>query len=300
MKKWLSLLLAALMILPCASAELMYVLPESNVRELTWEEVAEWDWESLGYAFNEIFARHGYVFLPGKKYEYYFNSQPWYTPNRDSNNQRAVYPYVSAIEWKNYHLIKEVRAYKEVYGDWGKSLWDEYSTGFDTLVGFQYVQLRTGQNLAVYSAPSYTAWRGANGKASVGTGGAIYTAGWEGNWLLVMYETNNGSVRVGYVCADEIRGGVPVDTSLSFDYTSATVTERVNLTDDPAMTNTTVVTLQKGTTVTYLTSFFNKKAWDYVETTVNGQTVRGFLPAGALDIVGTTDGGASDADAWSK
>lgn len=69
MKKWLTILLAVLLAVSTASAELMYVLPESNVRELTWDEVAEWDWESLGYAFNEIFARHGYVFLPGKKYE---------------------------------------------------------------------------------------------------------------------------------------------------------------------------------------------------------------------------------------
>lgn len=35
-------------------------------------------------------------------------------------------------------------------------------------------------------------------------------------WLLVMYETNSGSVRVGYVSGDDIRGGVPMDTSLTF------------------------------------------------------------------------------------
>lgn len=286
MKRMMALLLAMMMTVSGAMAELIYILPESNIRELTWDEVAEWDYETLGYAFNEIFARHGYVFIPGQKYEYYFSCQPWYTPNRDSNNERAVYPYVNAMEWKNYHLIKDMREYKRTWGDWGKSMWDYFSTGFDTLSGFEYVQLRTGQNLAVYSAPSRNSWRGANGKASVGTGGAVYSAGWEENWLLVMYETNNGSVRVGYVCADDIRGGVPLDVSLSFDYATATVNNRVTLTDDPARTNTTITTLSAGASVTYLTSFFNRYAWDYVETIVGGQTVRGFIPAGNLTIEG--------------
>ena len=32
--------------------------------------------------------------------------------------------------------------------------------------------------------------------------------------------------------------------------------------------------------------FFNKSAWDYIETTVDGQTTRGFVPAGCLTIHG--------------
>ena len=102
-----------------------------------------------------------------------------------------------------------MRDYKAENGDSGESMWTYFSGGFDTLGGFDYVQLRTGQNLPVYSAPSRNSWRGANGKASVGTNGAIYSAGWENGWLLVMYETNSGSVRVGYVSGDDIRGGVP-------------------------------------------------------------------------------------------
>lgn len=285
--RWLLGMLTALLLsVTVASAELTYILPDSNTRELTWDEVARWDYETLGYAFNEIFARHGYVFHPGEKYDYYFSCQPWYTPNRDSNNQRAVYPYISATEWANYELIKEVRAYKAENGDSGESLWTYFSTGFDTLVGFDYVQLRTGQTLPVYSAPSRDSWRGANGKASVGTNGAIYSAGWEDGWLLVMYETNSGSVRVGYVSGDDIRGGVPMDTSLTFSYAPATLDTSAVLTDDPARTKTSIVQLRAGTQVTYLTSFFNKSAWDYIETTVDGQTVRGFLPSGYLTVQG--------------
>lgn len=251
----LMVLAALLLSIGIASAELNYILPDSNSRELTWDEVARWDYETLGYAFNEIFARHGYVFHPGEKYDNYFSCQPWYTPNRDTNNQRAVYPYLNATEWANYELIKEVRNYKAENGDSGESMWTYFSGGFDTLGGFDYVQLRTGQNLPVYSAPSRNSWRGANGKASVGTNGAIYSAGWENGWLLVMYETNSGSVRVGYVSGDDIRGGVPMDTSLTFSYTTATLNAGTALTDDPAMRKTTIAQLRAGTQVTYLTSF---------------------------------------------
>ena len=284
MKRLIALLLMILLLPACALADLMYVLPESNTRLLTWDEVAVWDYESLGYAFNEIFARHGFDFNPGGEYEYYFETKPWYRPNGTYNNQRDCYPQVTTVEWKNYELIKDVRAYKRAYGDWGKSIWDDFSTGFDTLQGFDYIELRANQNLAVYSAPSKSSWRGASGKAQVSTNGAIYAAGWESGWLLLMYETNNGSIRVGYVNAKDVRGGVPMDRQLTFSYAPAAVLEKCTLTDDPARTGTAIATLNAGTQVTWLTRFYNNAAWDYVEVTVNGKTARGFIRAGSLDV----------------
>ena len=119
MKRILALILA-LMLLPAAAlAERMYILPDSDKRPLTWDEVAEWDYESLGYAFNEIFARHGYDFIPGGEYEYYFETRPWYRANGSYNNRRDCYSRLTRVEWDNYELIKEVRAYKKQYGDWG-------------------------------------------------------------------------------------------------------------------------------------------------------------------------------------
>lgn len=287
MKKLLICLLLAAMafsMTPTALADRMYVLPDSDKRLLTWDEVAEWDYESLGYAFNEIFARYGYDFEPGKDYDYYFRTQPWYRPNGTGNNQRDCYPHVSNIEWNNYELIKEVRAYKKQYGDWGRSIWENFSTGFDTLQGFEYVELRANQSLAVYSAPSSSAWRGANGKAKVGTNGAIYAAGWESGWLLLMYETNNGSVRVGYVDGSKIRGGVPVDTNLKFDYATAYTTGCCSVTDDPARTGSTIAVFNAGQEVTWLTRFYNNSAWDYVEFYMGDKVTRGFIKAGSLEI----------------
>lgn len=288
MKRILALILV-LMLLPAAAlAERMYILPDSDKRPLTWDEVAEWDYESLGYAFNEIFARHGYDFIPGGEYEYYFETRPWYRANGSYNNRRDCYSRLTRVEWDNYELIKEVRAAKK-NNDWGRSIWDDFSTGFETLQGFEYIELRANQSLPVYSAPDTSSWRGANGKASVSTNGAIYAAGWESGWLLLMYETNNGSVRVGYVKAGSIRGGVPMDDYLTFSYANASVTSACTLTDDPARTGTAIATLQPGARVTWLTRFYNNAAWDYVETTVGGKTVRGFIRTGSLDIARTAD-----------
>ena len=286
-KRFLSLLVCLCLLPVCSLADRAYLIPDSNTRYLTESELWEWDYESLGYILNEIFARHGYNFIPGEKYDYYFRCMPWYTPNADSNNQRACYSQLSDIEWYNEGLVKDVRAAMRALGtknENGKSVWDGFSTGFDTLQGFSYVEMKAGQKLPVYSAPSASSWRGANGKAMVSTTGFVYAAGWESGWLLVMYETNSGSVRVGYVNGADISGNVPMNTMLFYDYTPAQVTRRCTLTDDPARTNSAIVTLQEGATVTYLTSYFNRSAWDYVETTANGQVTRGFIPAGCLNI----------------
>lgn len=292
MKRFLCLLLCLALLPVCALGERAYLIPDSDTRKLTKEELWQWDYESLGYILNEIFARHGYNFIPGQKYDYYFSCMPWYTPNEDPNNQEACYSQLSSVEWYNEHLVKEVRAEMralDTQNEGGQSVWDYFSTGFDTLQGFAYVEMKTGQTLAVYSAPSKSAWRGANGKASVSTNGIVWAAGWESGWLLVMYETNNGSVRVGYVSSSDMKGSVPLNTRLSFDYTAATLTRNTSLTDDPARSYSTIMDLKKGAQVTYLTSFFNTSAWDYVETTINGKTVRGFIPAGCLDVAQLED-----------
>ncbi len=292
MKRFFCLLLCLCLLPACALGERAYLIPDSDTRKLTESELWAWDYESLGYILNEIFARHGYNFIPGGKYDYYFRCMPWYTPNEDPDNQRACYSQLSSVEWYNEGLVKDVRAAMramDTRNEGGKSVWDGFSTGFDTLQGFVYVELKAGQKLPVYSAPSTASWRGAKGKALVSTNGIVYAAGWESGWLLVMYETNNGSVRVGYVSGDAIRGSVPVSNRLTFEYTPATVTARCELTDDPARCYAPIMTLPSGAAVTYLSSFFNREAWDYIETTVDGKTVRGFIPAGKLDISQSAD-----------
>ncbi len=167
-----------------------------------------------------------------------------------------------------------------------KSVWDAYSSGFDVLQGFDYLTFSEKQSFPVYSAPGKTSWRGAGGKASVSTGGAVYAAGVESGWLMVMYETNNKGVRVGYIDCSAVKGKVQGDAwqrNLYFSYLPAQVLEGCSLTDDPAAQNAVVTALRAGDSVTYLSTFYNNRAWDYVETTVNGQKTRGFIPGGNLN-----------------
>lgn len=274
-------MLLSLLIPLHAMAETQYIIPDSNTRQLTREELWEWDYESLGYILNEIFARHGYNFIPGEKYDIFFQNRPWYTPNEDSDNQRACYSQLNAIEWYNEGLVKTVRTeMREAknYNTDGKSIWNIDFASTVAFSGFQYVTLDAGQRLAVYSAPSETAWRGANGKAVVSTNSAVYAAGWDSGWLLVMYEINNGGMRVGYVNGSDLRGSAPDLGILRFSYQDAVISQRCTLTDDPVRTSAAITTLMPGDEVSYLMSYSNEQAWAYVETVVDGQPARGFIP----------------------
>ena len=78
--------------------------------------------------------------------------------------------------------------------------------------------------------------------------------------------------------------------ALYFSREQAEITSNCSLTDDPLMNLTSITSLGAGRTVTYLTTVINQngKAWDYVETTVAGQTVRGFIRSGFVAIPADT------------
>ncbi|MBR6028577.1 MAG: YARHG domain-containing protein [Clostridia bacterium] len=296
MKKLFSLVLVAALlcgaaVLPAHAADWMFLIPDSNTRLLTESELWEWDYESLGYILNEIFARHGYVFEAGGKYDNYFSSLPWYTPNSNPDNSKACYSQLNNTEWKNEALVKKVRADMRAMGTTNnkgtKSVWDHYSSGFDTLNGFEYTQFKANQKFTVYSAPTTNAPRGSNGKASVSTNGAVFIAGEENGWMMVMYETNGGSVRVGYFRRGDVKGkvqGTAWNKSLNFAYLSARVTASCTVTDDPVYATGSLGSLRYGDQVTYLNTYYNRRAWDYIEfITAEGKTARGFVPVGCLD-----------------
>lgn len=287
MKRMICFLILLCLLPGMALAGGQYIIPDSNTRHLTKEELWEWSYESLGFILNEIFARHGYHFEAGKKYYNYFGKRPWYTPNADPDNQRACYSQLSSLEWSNERLVKDVRAEMRAMGTkntGGKNYLDYIEDDFDTLSGFFLVDMKPGQKFPVFSGPDAASYRGANGKASVSTNGAVYAAGWENGWLLVMYLTNNGGVRVGYIDGSKMKDHLTLP-KLSFPRTQVTCLETTGLTDDPAMSFTEITTLGKGTQVTYLSEYQNRYAWAYVETTVNGQVVRGFVKADTLDLM---------------
>ena len=285
----LALLLTALS--TAAVADRMYLIPDSDTRRLTEDELWQWDRESLSFIFNEIFARHGYVFSAGGKYDIWFSAMPWYTPNANPDNEHYCLPKLSKLEWDNYHTIKRVASEMDSYGlrghDASKKCYRKLTPPQNnfTLSGFTYANLKGGQKLPVYSAPGTDSWRGANGKAQVSTNGGVWAAGWEGNWLLIYYETNNGSIRVGYVDGSKIKGGGSTWQRLEFSRDPVQVTANCNLTDDPMKSNSVMTSLRAGTQVTYLSSFINQygQIWDYVETSVSGRRARGFIPQNCID-----------------
>lgn len=57
-----------------------YILPYSNVKPVSANDIKNMNKEKLALARNEIFARHGYVF-EGEPYESYFKGKSWYKPN---------------------------------------------------------------------------------------------------------------------------------------------------------------------------------------------------------------------------
>ncbi len=289
--RWIICVMLCVCMMPLSAlADQLYLIPDSDSRYLTKAELYQWDRESLSYIFNEIFARHGYAFNPGGKYDNWFSAMPWYTPD-DPDNHKTVMNRVSNLEWKNYYLIKEVIAEMDAMGykshDATKKCYRNITPpGSWYMTGFKLVNMKAGQRIPIYSAPSYSSWRGANGKALVSTDGAVWAAGWENGWLLMFYETNSGSIRVGYGNAADMSSKPKVNTQLMFDYIPVTVTANCTLTDDPLKTGTTITTLHAGANVTYLTTMINQYGmdWDYIETSVNGQTVRGFIQHGYCQI----------------
>ena len=286
-KRALALLCVLLLIPAFALASRQYIIPDSDTRALTEDELWGWNYESLGYILNEIFARHGYNFIPGGQYDNFFSDRPWYSPNANSNNSAACYPKLSNLEWSNERLVKDVRAdmrAQHTANYSGKDFRDYVSTDlFDVLSGFTLQSLQAGQKLPVYAAPYADAYRGANGKAVVSTNGTVYVAGWDSNWLLLMYETNKGAVRVGYVDGSKLKGTVNAP-SLFYSFTQLNCQQAANLTDDPVTQSEIIRRLSAGDPVVYLSTYSNRTDWAYVETTANGQKARGFIPLSALDF----------------
>lgn len=285
-KRWLCLLAAGLFLaLPMmAGASNFYLFPESSRRRLTYEEVWAWQYDALGYAFNELFARHGRPFIPGEKYDHYFQCQTWYQEDPNYPGDGAA---LSSIEWDNYTLIKQVRAQMKAAGTsnpGGKPLPAVFDDRINSLLsGFEEVYFSPGQKLKIFDGPGTHYRRGANGKAVASTNGRIYAAGWERGWLMVMYQVNLGGVRVGFASPQDFRDK-PNLPQLSFDAAPAYVLIAAQLTEDPVMALTPVIQLAQGTPVTWLSRFYTaQRAWDYIEASVDGQLMRGFLPQGTVD-----------------
>lgn len=86
-----------------------YILPESDSRTYTAEELSGLSDTELELARNEIFARHGRGFKSQDLQEY-FNSKSWYTKRYEPDEYDAIPSQLNSYESANVSLISQIEA----------------------------------------------------------------------------------------------------------------------------------------------------------------------------------------------
>ena len=86
-----------------------YILPDSDTRCLTEEDVAGLSEDEIRIALNEIYARHGRIFQ-SEDLNAYFASRSWYEPKYSAEEFSAVESSIMKdCEIKTIDLLAEVR-----------------------------------------------------------------------------------------------------------------------------------------------------------------------------------------------
>lgn len=158
-----------------------------------------------------------------------------------------------------------------------------YSSGnTNAVLIFKESRFYGGQIFPVYSGPGYEYYRAAGGWAKMSTDDISYIAGREGEWIMVMYPLDNGGYRVGYVDRTQLKYAYKMD-EMSLAYVRATITQDCSLTQDPlSAAPAALADVSRGEQVTYLAEFRDKRTYAYIELLVEGQWVRGFVPASCV------------------
>lgn len=141
------------------------------------------------------------------------------------------------------------------------------------------IKFTGGKKYAVYSAPDENSMRSGNGKAAVSTNDWIQVFGREDDWILIQYAIDKDHYRFGYIPVNALPKKASVN-QLEFLYTRAATATTVTVTDDPLFSQSSLVTLQAGSTVTWLATMGK---WAYIERST-GDYLRGFVPLESISI----------------
>ena len=297
MKKCIIIALCCLSMLTstCASACGTYVLIyDSDERLLFEEEVRGYHYDTLGYAMNEILARHGYHFKQDGEYQRHFKSIDYlyahstgfgYKEAPQAISNEEIIAGLSDIEYENLQLIKKIRTEKRTasdesgyYADWGCSEYP-YELYFNTVGNTTHADLPINLKIPVYSGPGEQYLRGANNRAMVSTNEAVMAYGFDGDWLMISFLVNpeTKQTRVGYIHKDEFRRELNCpecrealisgmddfascdsfffEKPMSFLNAPKVLNADTVLTDDPAGARTPLANLKIGDKVTLLMTF---------------------------------------------
>ena len=156
---------------------------------------------------------------------------------------------------------------------WPQRLWD-----VPELV-FRHCEQGIGYGLCpVYTAPSEAAFRMANGRACVATDYEMWEGGYDlSGWLLVYFEANDGTMNVGYIPPDYVRGfesGMPYN---EFDYVPVVAEKRTQITNNPMQGRSYFAVLDPGEEFFIIGKYSVYGNWWYVECQVDGRRTRGFM-----------------------
>lgn len=136
----------------------------------------------------------------------------------------------------------------------------------------------------VYSAPGDGSVRFAKGKASVNLRAPVkfYGLSRDESWMLVEYEVSDRTSRFGYVKRSELPCSMAQTQTMIFSSIDmpVTITKDTYLTDDPNVSQYHQMTLKAGDGVRLLG--LQGAFYAYIETTLGGKTVRGFVPAACV------------------
>lgn len=291
MKKGILALLLCLLIAlaaPAAASD-FYLIEDSNTRRLTEDELLKWQYEALGYVLNEIYARHGYHFESGSSYARYFVTQEWYRERPQNVKNAEILAELTPIEKSNERLIKRVRADMAAQGNEnpeGRGLLPIAYSPEESGMEFTLTDVESYRTMKVFSGPGAQYYRGANGRAVASANGEIWVCGWEGDWLLILYQTNKGPSRVGYVNREYIDNRKELEIpEVQFEYRDATLRTDSELTDDPWEAENIIGMVRADQKVSYLGGYRHEgRNWAYIEAKVDGKMARGFVAAELVQV----------------
>lgn len=298
MKNSVALFLALLMLCAACTASAcgtFVLIPDSDTRLLTEAEVSGYCYDTLGYVEGEILARHGWHFDPESRYIDHFENINYLEPHdsgfpyreapADVTNE-AILAGLSDIERQNLELVQRVIAEKIQYNDrsgfyesWCCEESTEWYNRFCDHEGVDYLNLPRNLSIPVYSGPGRHYLRAEGGAAALNSNQEIFAYGFDGEWLLVVYQADplSWQNRYGYIHRDDhgrdllpaiCRPGERDEDDNAFcsdhavllgqlDFTAEPLTLPVNvtLTDDPVNSEAPLARLDAGETVTVLYTF---------------------------------------------
>ena len=208
--------------------------------------------------------------------------------------------WVTEVTLENFNIhnmprrgVGDVRRMRDVYSS--MALYENYdAVGW---IGAQNVPGKKSgkQSYPVYAAPSTEASRAAKGKASFSTGDEYRLYCTEGDWSLIEYRVSLRTSRFGWV-----KIGQPTQSQrLHIPMLTAYDTY---LTDDPHVSEYHQAELPAGTKLTmwYLLGVNDDWAYAYVEATVDGKPMCGFVPRRdvVIDEVELPDEAAKYVGSW--